>query len=149
MELQNKNHAICSNCEEVVSKTATRCPYCQCDLTAPFAMRSSFQENSQVQPLNPSPNSKMGMHASKSQSSKKEGTDAPEVEESVFDVVIPLIALLSGGFFVFFALFLKFFSKEGRLILTWRADAAPYFLIPAMILLIIGFFSFSVPKNGE
>lgn len=58
-------------------------------------------------------------------------------------VLLPLIALLAGSFFFFFGLLLKLFSKNGKLVLEWSADSWPYYVFPALVLLVVGLFSLS------
>lgn len=59
-------------------------------------------------------------------------------QESILKVVFSLIFLLAGSFFAFFGLILKLFSKDGKLVLEWNAESWPYYLFPALIILLIG-----------
>jgi len=151
------NQVTCAHCEEIVHRYAARCPYCQHDLCAvslPLPPASPPQPQQQMV-SNPAP-SKI-THLSQPQFSRadepvKTKPDALlEVEEShdssLTRALFPLIALLAGSFFVFFGLMLKFFAKNGKLTLEWSADAWPYYLFPAIFLLIIGMMSLSPPEH--
>ena len=59
-------------------------------------------------------------------------------QESSIKILFSLIALLGGSFFAFFGLILKLFSKNGKLVLEWNAETWPYYLFPALVLLVIG-----------
>ena len=59
-------------------------------------------------------------------------------QESLVKVLFSLIALLGGSFFAFFGLMLKLFSKNGKLVLEWNAETWPYYLFPALVLLVLG-----------
>lgn len=67
-------------------------------------------------------------------------------QESLVKVLLALVALLGGSFFAFFGLMLKMFSKNGRLVLEWNAETWPYYLFPALILLVLGMMTLS---HGE
>ncbi|HXF28812.1 MAG TPA: hypothetical protein VN457_03095 [Chlamydiales bacterium] len=67
-----------------------------------------------------------------------EDESSASTANSFFSVLMPLVTLLGGTFFLFFALMLKLFSKNGKLTLEWSADSWPYFLFPALFLLLLG-----------
>lgn len=141
------NQVVCASCEEVVNSNAVHCPYCNCDLRAPLATRKMAPDALQEQ---------LALLKAETKEPIKEPTAAAKVSalvdegaETAFDTIVPLVALLAGGFFLFFAMLLKFFSKGGKLILEWRSDASLYFLLPALFLLFIGFMSLSMTKQDD
>ena len=72
-------------------------------------------------------------------STKKEN----EAGENIYKVLFSLIALLTGSFFAFFGFILKLFSKNGKLVIEWNAESWPYYLFPALLLLIYGMMTLS------
>jgi hypothetical protein len=68
---------------------------------------------------------------------------ASEHSESIGKVLFALFSLLAGSFFVVFGLILKLFSKNGKFVLEWSQDAWPYYLFPALFLLVYGMLSFT------
>jgi hypothetical protein len=138
-----KHELICSNCEEMVASNAARCPYCQYDLSAPFATRTPQREAPQIIPLNPKITHLEQPLPREVEQPKAEAAPAPEEEHSIWNVLVPLVSLLSGTFFVVFSLILKFFSKGGRLTLEWNASSFPVYFFPALFLLVLGLFSLS------
>jgi len=131
---------ICSNCEEAVASNAARCPYCQYDLSAPFATRTPQRENPNIVSLNPKITH---LEQSVPEKPKAEGVASSEGEGSLWNVLVPLISLLSGTFFVVFSLILKFFSKNGKLTLEWNSASFPFYFVPALFLVVLGLFSLS------
>lgn len=134
------NTVVCTRCEEMVHSNASRCPYCQADLTAPLATRMVVQDATEAY-----------FSAVVGESKKEDPTQkAPTVErESMFDTLVPLFSLLIGGFFFFFALFLKFFSKNGKLILEWQSNAVYFFLVPALLFLCLGLLTLSLSQTED
>jgi hypothetical protein len=57
---------------------------------------------------------------------------------NLMKVLLPLICLLAGSFFFFFGLLLKLYSKNGKLVLSWRVEGWPYYVFPALFLILIG-----------
>lgn len=138
------NQVICSNCEEQVHPSAISCPYCNCNLKAPMATREKICDSLQEQFLQHT--KKLQMENSVPRKEKehveKEVLEEPS-SETAADVLIPLFTMLTGSCFLFFALFLKLFSKNGKLVFEWKGESAFHFFVPAVILLLIGFFSLS------
>jgi hypothetical protein len=132
---------VCSNCEELVNQHASRCPYCQCDLTTPFATRSQVaKEATQVIPLNPKI---CHLDPAHEEEEKKQEEAVAEEEGSLFGILVPLFCLLAGGAFLLFSLILKLFSRHGKLVLEWNASSWHYFFFPALFLLVVGLIAFS------
>jgi hypothetical protein len=136
---------ICSNCEELVNQHAARCPYCQYDLTTPFATRSAVsKEASQITPLNPKI---CHLDPAHEEGQKKQEEEILEEEGSLFGILVPLFCLLIGGSFLLFSLILKLFSQHGKLILEWNASSWHYYFFPALFLLVVGLMAFSSDKS--
>lgn len=165
------NQTVCSRCEESVHRYATRCPYCQHDLSNQNQQPNQQQDLAASEKKNSDKIAHLPKAELKSQEIKPEPmfkmTQAPatpadsiiipkemqkvEEEEEVtssssdesysanlIKVLFPLVSLLAGTFFFFFGLLLKLYSKNGVLTLSWNAVSWPYYVFPALFLIIIG-----------
>lgn len=154
---------LCWHCEEPVHRYAMRCPYCQHTLKMPTASSEaqahedpfSLSQQKTKEPTTSSPTNalptpakqqiKPQTHPPKPHELQKnaeqedsQDTTAAANNSPLQKILMPLIALLAGSFFFFFGMFLKLFSKNGKLTLEWHADSWPYFVFPAICLLLIG-----------
>lgn len=139
------NQIVCSKCEELVHRFAARCPYCNEDLT-----KVVDKTQSTLAPKEPTSckitqleQPRYAPHHPEDVPQKAIKQEVPQEEESgeeasIFRVLLPLISLLAGSFFIFFSVMLKLFSKNGKLVLEWSMDSWPYYLVPALFLLVIG-----------
>lgn len=138
------NQIVCSKCEELVHRYAARCPYCSEDLTKVVDKTqidlpkepTSCKITQLEQPRYASHHPEELLQKAVKQEARHEEEEgnAP----SIFKVLMPLISLLAGSFFIFFSVMLKLFSKNGKLVLEWNMDSWPYYLVPALFLLVIG-----------
>lgn len=149
MESLRNNDAqiLCWNCEEIVHKYAVECPYCKKELRAFSSDDTEFNE---IEPIEKDTTSKIApIFAYK------------QVEELPFDVPVEeqshesssllyalgsLVSVLAGTFFLIFGLFLKLFSEDGVLSFQWNASSWPYFVFPAIFLLLFGLWAYSKEK---
>ncbi|MDB6081901.1 MAG: hypothetical protein JWO53_1173 [Chlamydiia bacterium] len=146
----SNSQIVCMNCEELVHRYAARCPYCNQDLTTvslkePVSCKITHLE----QPIYVPQPVDESVRVRQDSLSKINITDTDRIENSLpedaieddtslLKVLLPLISLLAGSFFIFFSLMIKLFSKNGKLTLEWSAESWPYYLVPALILLVIG-----------
>jgi hypothetical protein len=138
----SSNQIICSRCEETVHRFAARCPYCNYDLanakTAKDPIASFVPPTSnKITPL------EQPSYHRPEQLALPQEQQPTESEPSLFSTLIPLVSLIGGAFFVFFALMLKVFSKNGKLVLEWHADSWAYYFFPALFFLLVGIVTLS------
>ena len=141
MAVEVNQQTICPHCEEMVHRYAARCPYCQHSLAQPVVPSSSISADVQVdeEPVKEPEASKitqMPLAAPFGHESISE--DRAISPQSMLYALLPLILLLSGSFFFFFGLIIRFFSKQGQLILQWTQSSWPYFVFPSALLILAG-----------
>jgi len=139
-----KDLVVCAHCEEQVNAHAARCPYCQYDLSAPFATKSAAKDPLQILSLNPKI-CHLDTGVSKVEEPQEASEEVSTEEPSSFvKILVPLFSLLCGSFFLFFSFLLKFFAKNGKLTLEWSSAAWPSYFFPALLFVVIGLFSLSL-----
>lgn len=146
MAVEASQQTVCPHCEEMVHRYAARCPYCQHDLASPVLPQIFAQNNVQGIIPNVSSNGESDPNPKITQVPFHDHFETDAAEESaslhtkkgVIQELLPLVALLSGSFFFFFGMLIRFFSTNGNLTLQWSQSSWPYFIFPSGCALIAG-----------
>ncbi len=144
----NDSQILCWNCEEIVHKYAVECPYCKKELRAGASddtdfIESDLPEIDQTSKIAPIFSFKPPEDVLSDELIEKKQSN---VSTSLLYALCSIICLLAGSFFLIFGVFLKLFSENGVLSFQWDASSWPFFIIPAIILLVVGFWAYSKEK---
>lgn len=145
---------LCWNCEGAVSLESENCSFCgvylsslgtedKNDLFSP-PFRMEVEEENEVIPAPPYVHEETA-------SLKEESVSVPvapvvakgQPTSTVLAIFLPLFLLLSGTIFSLFGLVLFLFSHNNTLVLRWDASYWGFYLFPAILMLIFGWFSLS------
>jgi len=146
---ESLSQIVCWNCEELVHRYATHCPYCQKDLARPTLDEDDVPNRAKPKISQPvaSPFGKIEALPHVDLQQKEELAETEEtLPANAFvhqagHVLLSLFSLLAGSFFFFFGLLLLLFSENGTFSLEWKASSWPYFVFSAMFLLLVGLWS--------
>ena len=111
-----KNRKLCWNCEGSVHVRATKCPFCGSELSAETPAPSSPYNAQTAVPAPP-------YSAPAFEGAQPEPALAAETpkEDLSRSVVLPMLLLLPGVFFLLFGVLLALFATDGLLTLRWNA----------------------------
>lgn len=149
-----KNRKLCWNCDGSVHTHATKCPYCSTDLSesAPVTLSATAPPPPYAAPepqlvarrVTPQPPyNTTPLHAEPPPREEPTAMSPPSPVTSsrvptLRDVVLPMLLLLPGAFFLLFGAVLILFSADGVLTLRWNAHYWILYLALAIPLLYFG-----------
>ena len=171
---QVERQKMCWNCDADVSLDATYCPFCGTDLlttTEVVKERSNHAEYHANETLQESlaslykppysvrnqeglgvPNDPHDLLAGYRQEKEEMEMETETFEEEDFSKMgggWPLVLLSVGSFLFTFGALLLFLSKNGKLVLEWKASFWFVYCFTALPLLVFGFRALSVGRKGR
>lgn len=151
-----KNRKLCWNCEGSVHIQATKCAYCGTDLTidsSPVLVQSSTDSDvplppfpAHTEPEAPEPVTQLAQDVFSNMEDPHEVAtrlakaklEKEVSEEATKGVILPMLLLLPGAFFLLFGMILLLFSSNGFLTLRWNAHYWTLYFVVAIPLLYLG-----------
>lgn len=137
---------LCWNCEGNVTREAVNCPFCgvylqragdndereEEDFSPPYKLVGVAGEEESLPKAPYTPEN--GQVAAKIKAIQNDDSDANAMKM----VVMSLLCLLAGSFFLMFGIILALFARDGIFTLRWNADYWYFYLATALPLLFLG-----------